>query len=171
MNSAQYILFITIITLFAMAFMALEAFIPGISLAGIGAAALIAWSVYLCWNAFGLLPAVLLLIADIMLSFLLMRVVLLSMKKGRLSKTDLFLKTENSPVVPIPAQYTTLTPGTTGTAVTALRPCGIAEINHERVHVSAESRFISAGESLRVKRIEGTKIVVEPCSQEQTNLL
>ena len=167
MNGGQSILLIAIMSLCSMALMALEAFVPGISPAGIAAAALIAWSTYLCWSAFGPLAGIALLLVSAGLAFVIMKVVLRSMKKGRLSKTDLFLHPENSPVVPVPAQHTSVVTGAVGVSVTALRPSGIAEIGGERIHVSADGSFIEANAEVRVVRIEGARIFVVPCRTDE----
>jgi membrane-bound serine protease (ClpP class) len=51
--------------------------------------------------------------------------------------------------------------GAAGKAVTALRPAGTALIAGERVDVVAESDLIEAGESVRVVRVEGARVVVQ----------
>jgi membrane-bound serine protease (ClpP class) len=52
--------------------------------------------------------------------------------------------------------------GKEGLASTVLRPSGIAEIAGRRVDVVAEGRFIEAGERIRVIKVEGNRVVVEP---------
>jgi membrane-bound serine protease (ClpP class) len=52
--------------------------------------------------------------------------------------------------------------GTSGTAVTFLRPAGIASIEGKRVDVLTEGEFIAAGTPVRVTRVEGARIFVEP---------
>jgi membrane-bound serine protease (ClpP class) len=47
-----------------------------------------------------------------------------------------------------------------GTAVTPLRPAGIAYLNDERVDVVAEGEFIEAGQPVDVIRVDGNRIVV-----------
>jgi len=168
MTGGQYILIHIIMVVCSAALMMLEAFIPGVSLAGIAAVALIVWNTYLCWNAFGPLAGIILFLASAALSAISMQLVLRSLKKGKLSKTDLFLNTENSPVVPVPTQQTSIAPGAVGVAVTALHPSGIAEIGGERIHVSCENCFIAAGAVIRVIKTEGTRILVGPHSSEDS---
>lgn len=50
--------------------------------------------------------------------------------------------------------------GKHGTAVSALRPAGIAEIDGERVDVVSDGEFIDEGMSIMVTRVDGNRIVV-----------
>jgi membrane-bound serine protease (ClpP class) len=52
--------------------------------------------------------------------------------------------------------------GATGTASSYLRPAGIASIDGKRVDVLTEGEFIPAGTPVRVTRVEGARIFVEP---------
>src|SRR5579863_3417052 len=52
--------------------------------------------------------------------------------------------------------------GTSGTAMSLLRPAGIASIDGKRVDVLTEGEFIAAGTPVRVTRVEGARIFVEP---------
>ncbi len=52
--------------------------------------------------------------------------------------------------------------GRTGTAVSYLRPAGIASIDGRRVDVLTEGEFIAQGTPIRVVRVEGARIFVEP---------
>ncbi len=54
--------------------------------------------------------------------------------------------------------------GRTGTAVSFLRPAGIASIDGRRVDVLTEGEFIAQGTPIRVVRVEGARIFVEPVS-------
>ncbi|MCF8240145.1 MAG: nodulation protein NfeD [Melioribacteraceae bacterium] len=63
--------------------------------------------------------------------------------------------------------YTTSTPnfshllGMTGTAYTDLRPSGTAVIENKRYDVVSDSEFVQNGAKLVVKKVEGSKVVVE----------
>lgn len=59
------------------------------------------------------------------------------------------------------ADYRTLR-GRIGTAVSYLRPAGIASIDGRRVDVLTEGEFIAQGTPIRVVRVEGARIFVEP---------
>jgi len=50
--------------------------------------------------------------------------------------------------------------GETGTAVTVLRPAGIAEFGGRRMDVVTSGEFLPAGTALKVLRTEGSKVVV-----------
>jgi len=50
--------------------------------------------------------------------------------------------------------------GKSGTAVSPLRPAGIAEIEGERVDVVSDGEFIEPGEPITVTRVDGNRIVV-----------
>jgi membrane-bound serine protease (ClpP class) len=50
--------------------------------------------------------------------------------------------------------------GIDGQALTTLRPAGMAVIGNERFDVITEGEFISAGERVKVVRVEGRKIIV-----------
>ena len=52
--------------------------------------------------------------------------------------------------------------GKTGTASSYLRPAGVAEIGHRRVDVLTQGEFIPAGTPVRVTRVEGARVFVEP---------
>jgi membrane-bound serine protease (ClpP class) len=54
--------------------------------------------------------------------------------------------------------------GRTGTAASYLRPAGIASIDGRRVDVLTEGEFIAQGTPIRVVRVEGARIFVEPLS-------
>ena len=50
--------------------------------------------------------------------------------------------------------------GAEGRALTTLRPAGVALLRNERCDVITEGEYISAGEAVRVVRVEGRKVVV-----------
>ena len=153
---------IVIMALCALALMALEAFIPGVSIAGLAGAALIAASVYLCWRACGAAAGIILLIACGALSFLIIKSVYRSMRVGRLSKSGMFLNTESAPTVHRAEEGRRPAQGETGVARTALRPEGIAEFDGQRVHVKSGGGYIEPGAIIRIIRIEGSQVVVAP---------
>jgi len=50
--------------------------------------------------------------------------------------------------------------GRTGTALSPLRPAGVAEIDGARVDVVSEGGFIEAGTAIEVSRVDGNRVVV-----------
>lgn len=59
------------------------------------------------------------------------------------------------------ADFTSLR-GEIGTAASLLRPAGVALIDGRRIDVLTEGEFIAAGTPVRVTRVEGARIFVEP---------
>jgi membrane-bound serine protease (ClpP class) len=59
-----------------------------------------------------------------------------------------------------PPQTDRLALGRVGTAVSPLRPAGVAEIDRVRVDVVSDGSFIEAGAAIEVIRVEGNRIVV-----------
>jgi len=55
--------------------------------------------------------------------------------------------------------------GKIGTAVSELRPVGVAEIMGERVDVTSEGAFLPAGTPVTVVHAEGMRLVVRPLRQ------
>lgn len=56
--------------------------------------------------------------------------------------------------------------GRSGTAVSFLRPAGIASIGGRRVDVLTEGEFIAQGTPIRVVHVEGARVFVEPVTSE-----
>lgn len=52
--------------------------------------------------------------------------------------------------------------GRHGTAISPLRPAGIAEVEGHRIDVVSEGTYVDAGTPLTVTRVEGNRIVVQP---------
>ncbi len=57
--------------------------------------------------------------------------------------------------------------GAEGTAATPLRPSGIVQFAHRELDVVSEGYFVDAGSRVRVVRVEGARIYVEPVSNYQ----
>lgn len=73
----------------------------------------------------------------------------------------LTLAAEQGPEYVASADFTYLR-GQSGTATSFLRPAGVAAIAGHRVDVLTEGDFIAAGTPIRVVRVEGARIFVEP---------
>jgi membrane-bound serine protease (ClpP class) len=56
--------------------------------------------------------------------------------------------------------------GQRGHATSFLRPAGVASFGGQRVDVLTEGDFVSAGSPIRVTRVEGARIFVQPVSEE-----
>jgi membrane-bound serine protease (ClpP class) len=59
--------------------------------------------------------------------------------------------------------------GRTGTALSPMRPAGIAEIDGARVDVVSDGGFIDAGTPVKVTRVDGNRIVIRPVTTHQEN--
>jgi membrane-bound serine protease (ClpP class) len=57
--------------------------------------------------------------------------------------------------------------GRSGTAATYLRPAGIASIDGHRVDVLTAGEFIAQGTPIKVVRVEGARVFVEPVVEEE----
>ncbi|MBQ2955061.1 MAG: hypothetical protein IJE08_01225 [Clostridia bacterium] len=151
---------IIISALCALALVALEAFIPGISLAGIAGAGIFVFSLYLCWTTYGPAWAIALALFFAAGAFFVTKFVVRSIKKGRLS--GIFMNEPSAPVKQNIKLAVSVQVGMVGTTKSALRPSGIAEMAGERVHVTADKGFIEQNVEIRVVRIEGARIFVAP---------
>lgn len=52
--------------------------------------------------------------------------------------------------------------GQQGTAITVLRPSGTAQIGEKRMDVVTEGKFVEAGKAIKVIKIDGGNVIVEP---------
>ncbi len=59
--------------------------------------------------------------------------------------------------------------GKTGTAISPLRPAGIAEFDGARVDVVSDGDFVDAGTTIAVTRVDGNRIVVRRATRRQEN--
>lgn len=55
--------------------------------------------------------------------------------------------------------------GKSGTAISELRPAGVADIQGERMDVTTEGGFVAAGTPVTVVHAEGMRLVVRPLRQ------
>ncbi|PSL41214.1 membrane-bound serine protease (ClpP class) [Planomicrobium soli] len=56
--------------------------------------------------------------------------------------------------------------GQTAVTMTALRPSGTIKLNDERIDAVSEGRFVDAGKSVKIIKVEGSRIVVRELDQE-----
>jgi len=52
--------------------------------------------------------------------------------------------------------------GLQGTALTMLRPSGTAQIGEKRIDVVTEGKFVEAGKAIKVIKVDGGNVIVEP---------
>jgi membrane-bound ClpP family serine protease len=90
-----------------------------------------------------------------------------SMKSGRLSRLPIILKDriEAGPAFLSAKEIPDMT-GRVGTSLNLLRPCGNADFDGMRLDVITSGEFIEKGRSIRIERIEGTRILVREVDRE-----
>ena len=148
--------------LFGVLMFIVEMFTPGFGVAGGLGIASFAAIIVMQFMANSLKSA--LFISAILVLLLAVIIVLFirSFQKGALSRSRIVNNTavegESSPVV---KEKSMSIVGKTGTAITALRPAGIAEIDGVRMNVSTYGNFIEPGKEVVVAAVEGLNIFVK----------
>ena len=85
-------------------------------------------------------------------------ITLRSAAKGRLGKSKFVLsEVSNQQVSESDLSFYV---GREGTALTTLRPAGIAEIEGVKLNVTSDGEFVPEGETVTVTRVEGNRIMV-----------
>lgn len=138
-----------------------EMFTPGFGVAGgVGFLSLIAAIVMqLGWGS----PQMALLIIAIVLCIIVLALVIFirSFQRGRLSRSFLVLNESiDSASSSLSNDSAKALVGKFGTAVTALRPAGIAEIDGKRLDVMTAGAFVAKGSGIRVTAVDGVEILV-----------
>ena len=151
-----------ILTLIGLALLITELFLPGFGVAGIsGVLCLIA----VCVIQFATnKPLVAILVTAVLGVILVVMVILFmhSMKNGLLFRSPIVLKDriEAEAVKPSSGTLEHLI-GKTGTAMTPLRPSGIALIDGQRYSVETQATFIEKDSEVTVLAVDGTTITVQ----------
>ncbi|NLM15131.1 MAG: hypothetical protein GX218_04665 [Clostridiaceae bacterium] len=140
-----------------------EMFLPGFGIAGGSGVVLLVIAIVLtAKNATQAAVMVLILLA---LIALVLFVILRSAKKGKLSKTLILNSAARSTEgYRATADLSDLL-GNVGVALTVLRPAGTGEFTDRRLDVVAEGMYIDKGTPIKIVRIEGRRIVVEPVEE------
>jgi len=142
----------------------LEMLTPGFGIAGIlGLLCLVAAVVLRADNLVtGLVTLALILLIVLLFGVFFFR----SFQKGRLSRSPLVLKDaiESGPA-PLDAQAAALI-GRRGVTLNALRPAGNADFGGQRLDVVSEASFLAQGTPVRIAKVDGNRIVVEPIREE-----
>ena len=133
--------------------------IPGFGVAGIlGALALLAGSI-LSFRQFGALWGSAAVVGTIVLCI----VAVIVVGKSRVGKS-LALKRSAKSKAAVPEELETWV-GREGVSESMLRPSGSALFGDERMTVLTEGQFLEKGTRIRVSRVEGGKLVVEPVEE------
>lgn len=143
--------------------MVLEAFMPGFGIAGISGIVVEVIAVTLTWLSHGPVAALGMLLIILSVMAIAISMSLRSATNGRLSKSRLILReTESNEAGYRSAEDMEVFLGREGKATTVLRPTGIAEFDGVRLNVVSEGEFIATGTTVRIVRIEGSRILVRP---------
>ena len=139
----------------------MEAFMPGFGVAGIAGIILEIVAIINVSNAYGTNAA---LIATFLVLLLVGLAVFMSYRsavKGRLSKSPLVLKDEESAVSAAnPASALDAWIGEDGVVATPLRPAGFIEIGSTRLSAATSGAFLEKGTAVHVQGVEGDHLVV-----------
>ena len=135
-----------------------EIFIPSLGVLAVIALALLSYSVYIVFTSISTTAGVIFTGLDIIIVPL---IVVLGIKI--LAKSPLALKRELSKHNGVVSQKEKLETyiNMKGTAVTDLRPAGMAQINSQRVDVVTDGEYIEADTPVIVTGVAGNRIVVE----------
>jgi membrane-bound serine protease (ClpP class) len=135
-----------------------EIFIPSLGVLAVIALALLSYSLYIVFTSISTTAGVIFTGLDIIIVPL---IVVLGIKI--LAKSPLALKRELSKQNGVVSQKEKLENyiNMKGTAVTDLRPAGMAQINSQRVDVVTDGEYIEADTPVIVTGVAGNRIVVE----------
>lgn len=141
----------------------LEAFMPGFGVAGVSGIVVETVAVALTWIHHGPVAALGMLLIILSMIAIAISMSLRSATNGRLSKSKLILhETESNEAGYRATEDMEVFLGREGRTTTVLRPTGIAEFDGVRLNVVSEGEFIPSGTSVRIVRIEGSRILVRP---------
>ncbi len=139
----------------------LEAFMPGFGVAGIAGIILEVIAIINVNSVYGGQAA---LIATFLVLLLVGLAIFMSYRsavKGRLSKSPLVLKNEESPVPSASAAAALETwVGQDGVVATPLRPAGFIEVGNVRLSAATSGAFLEKGTAVQVTGVEGDHLVV-----------
>ena len=147
--------------LFGILMFIVEMFTPGFGVAGGLGIASFAAIIVMQFLANSVTAALIVTAVLMLLLAIIIVLFIRSFQKGALSRSKIVnhaaLEGESSPAVKGKGKGLV---GKAGTAVTALRPAGIVEIEGERLNVSTYGNFIDAGKEVTVVAVEGLNVFV-----------
>ena len=151
-----------VLSILGVAFLIAELFLPGFGVSGIcGVLCLIAVSV-IQFLTNKPLPATLVTVVLGVILIVMVVLFMRSMKNGLLFRSPIVLKDRiESEAVPSPGALTEELVGKTGTALTPLRPSGIALIDGKRYSVETQATFVEKGSEITVLSVDGPRITVK----------
>jgi membrane-bound ClpP family serine protease len=137
-----------------------EMFMPGFGVAGISGLVLIVIGILL--TASTPFEALIMFLIFFLLAGIVLAIVLRSASKGRLNKKLVLHLSSQQELGYSASKDLTELVGKTGTAVTTLRPSGTGDIEGTRYDVVTEGSYIEKDTRIKVKQVNGNRIVVEP---------
>ena len=148
--------------LFGILMFIVEMFTPGFGVAGFLGIAAFAAIIVMQFLANSVTAALIVTAVLVLLLAIIIVLFIRSFQKGALSRSkivnDTAVEGDSSPVIKEKGQSLV---GKTGTAITALRPAGIAEIDGQRMNVSTYGNFIEPGKQIVVAAVEGLNVFVK----------
>ena len=148
------IFIIALVVAFGFVFLVIEVLlIPGFSVPGLVGLAMIGYGIFKASTEYGIHGALVTLAVSAVASFILVRI---SMRSRTAQAMQLAYTQKDTSAID---DYSALV-GMKGTALSKLRPSGIAIINDIRYDVVTDGEFIDAGSPLQVAAVDGTRIVV-----------
>lgn len=154
------IFFVSALIIIGLILLAIEfLLVPGFSVPGIAGIAMIVYGIYQSAVLYGFSGAVITAVSSVVLSLLLVRIALRSQTIKAVSLD--YTQTGTSAI----DNYSSLL-GKTGTALSDLRPSGLALIDNKRWDVVADGEFITKGSAITVSQIDGTRIVITLSEKE-----
>lgn len=152
---------IVICFLIGVALLVAEVFMPGFGVAGISGIVLEIISIVLTYLKYGGLAGLGLTVVILAVIGITVSVSLRSVTRGRLSKSSLILKNQETTAEGyIATAALDVFIGKEGVTATVLRPAGIAEVNGIKLNVVSDGEYIPQGTPVRVDRVDGARMVV-----------
>ena len=155
----------TICLIVGIVLMVVEMFTPGFGLAGgLGIVALLAAVVLRADNfVTGMITLALILLILLLFGVFFFR----SFSKGKLSRSSIVLQDAiEGESTSLGREASQALIGREGTCVNVLRPAGNADFDGQKMDVVSAGEFLPAGTRVRIVRIEGARILVEPVREQ-----
>ena len=134
-----------------------EVFMPGFGVPGISGLLLILIGVVITWKQHGPVAGLAVTVISLALAGISISVSIKSAANGKMSRSDLFLRSE---IATVDHEETEALMGKEGVTATVLNPVGIAEFDGVRLNVLSEGTYMEKGVKVKVTKVEGAKITV-----------
>ena len=145
------------------ALLVVEAFMPGFGVAGISGTILELVAIVMTYTKHGPMAALGMLLLCLSVLAIAVSMSLRSAARGRLSKSKMILRaTESAEEGYNATEDMNVFLDRVGTAITPLRPTGMADFDGVRLNVLSEGDYIPDGTSVRITRVDGSKVIVKP---------